>query len=370
MGAEEGAEAAAVVAVDAATVWAGVAAVVAAGVGDVPADEHAAANIMAARAKPPRRRVPLINLLLLFAGQLFEPTCSQFQGDSQILRLTRCWRFVNVRRSRGGRAGGVLRRIEEIAGAANGHEMGGVGRVDLDLGPQPVDVHVNHSLVGADAMPDVPDELLARKGPAWMHCQELQEGQLAGSQRGQPTVPPDGASSAVQLDAFADRDPVLGEVAIHGSPATRDREAADDFHRICREIHGIVEPKLKSVKTHCHGLVRAEQDSRRVPVRAQPHRHALEVAWSRRGRNEHHHDRLSECQGMGEGHRVGLDPHLQPREEALEIDWAVGIGQGEPARKWLGGSISLAACSVNGIDRAGWNAGVHLGHSPNVAAEC
>src|SRR5450830_1845401 len=40
-----------------------------------------------------------------------------------------------------------------------------VGRVDLDLGPQPLDVHVNHSLVGADAMPDVPDELLARKGP-------------------------------------------------------------------------------------------------------------------------------------------------------------------------------------------------------------
>src|SRR5450759_1903092 len=34
-----------------------------AGVGDVPADEHAAANIMAAMAKPPRRRVPLINVV-------------------------------------------------------------------------------------------------------------------------------------------------------------------------------------------------------------------------------------------------------------------------------------------------------------------
>src|SRR5664279_6269902 len=147
---------------DAATVGVGVGASVGAGVGDAPADEHAAANIMAARAKPPRRRVPLINLLLLFAGQLFKPTCSQFQGDSQIGRLTRCWRFVNVRRYSGGRVGGAVRRIEQIAGAADGHQMGWAGRVQLDLGPQPVDVHVNHSLIGADAMPDVLDSLLAR----------------------------------------------------------------------------------------------------------------------------------------------------------------------------------------------------------------
>src|SRR5664280_1954901 len=48
---------------DAATVGVGVGASVGAGVGDAPADEHAAANIMAARAKPPRRRVPLINVV-------------------------------------------------------------------------------------------------------------------------------------------------------------------------------------------------------------------------------------------------------------------------------------------------------------------
>src|ERR1035437_4401173 len=118
VGAAAGAEVTGMAAVDAAAATIGAGVYVAGGVGDAPDDEHASANIIAARARPPRRRVPLINLLLLFAGQRFEPTCSQFQGDSQILRLTRCWRFVNVQQSRAGwRAGGVLGRIEEIAGA-------------------------------------------------------------------------------------------------------------------------------------------------------------------------------------------------------------------------------------------------------------
>jgi len=66
IGTAAGAEAAAgvvVMVVDAATDGAGVAGVVAAGVGEVPADEHAAVNIIAARAKPPRRLVPLINVV-------------------------------------------------------------------------------------------------------------------------------------------------------------------------------------------------------------------------------------------------------------------------------------------------------------------
>src|SRR5450759_1874955 len=71
VGAAAGAEAAGVAAgvaavdaaVDGAAVGARVGADVEAGVGDAPADEHAAANIIAAMAKPPRRRVPLINVV-------------------------------------------------------------------------------------------------------------------------------------------------------------------------------------------------------------------------------------------------------------------------------------------------------------------
>jgi hypothetical protein len=63
----------------------------------VAADElHAVTIIAAAMASAPKRRVPLINEVSPLAGQLYRSTCSELQGDGQVARLTRCWRFVNV----------------------------------------------------------------------------------------------------------------------------------------------------------------------------------------------------------------------------------------------------------------------------------
>ena len=69
--------------------------------------------------------------------------------------------------------------LELVAEAADGHDVPGLGRVGLDLGPQPLDVHVQGlGVAHVVSAPDPVDELHPGQHPVGVAQQHLQQLEL------------------------------------------------------------------------------------------------------------------------------------------------------------------------------------------------
>ena len=76
------------------------------------------------------------------------------------------------------------RSVELVAETADRDDAGRVGRVRLDLGPQPLDVHVERlGVADVVAAPHPVDQRLARQHPAGVGQQEVQQLELLERQR-------------------------------------------------------------------------------------------------------------------------------------------------------------------------------------------
>ncbi len=203
-----------------------------------------------------------------------------------------------------------------------------------------------------------------------MQSQELQQRQLPGPEGQEAPVAADRPGSQVELHSMADQDPVAGQQPGAGHSAARDGEASDDLHGVRREVDRVAEAELQSVKAGGHGLMRAQQDGAGAAVREEPAGDTLEVARSGRRRDQHDQARLHLRQGVREGCRALLDPHVDVGEQARQIDRTVRVRQGEPSWKGLGrGRDGEATDPEAGLGRKG-DVAVGLRHPQNLAAPC
>ena len=149
-----------------------------------------------------------------------------------------------------------------------------------------------------------------------------------------------------------------------------DREAADHFHRIGREVDCVVEPQLEGVEPDGDGPVRTHEDGARAGIGRKPDGHALEVAGVGRRCNQDHQAWLRARERFREPRGGPLDEHFDFGKEPLEIDRSVRIGQGKPARERPGKGCERRAVSRTTGVGARWDVVVRLSHSRNFAALC